>query len=169
MPKLVSLSTDKDVYLGIDPGKNGGFAVIKGQTVEWFPMPETERDTWDLIRQFSGVTAGCCIERIVPNLWGKAKSSVAKLYANYMALRMALVAAGIPFDDIRPVEWIRALGISPRKKSETPDQWKNRLRAKAQQLFPTLSLWKEPKYKQLQVCDAILLADFCRRRYERRP
>ena len=45
------------IYLGIDPGKSGGIVLLKGPIVEWFPMPETERDVWDLIRQFRVDTA----------------------------------------------------------------------------------------------------------------
>jgi hypothetical protein len=80
---------------------------------------------------------------------------------------MALTSAGIPFEPIRPQAWQKALGITPRKKTESKPDFKNRLRAKAQQLYPSLPLWSEPKSKgkQLALCDALLIATYCKRKY----
>jgi len=155
-------SDSSTIYLGIDPGLSGGIAVIKQQTIEWFQMPKTEKDTWNLIRQFGEVPCRCIIEQIVPNLWGKGKSSVAKLYANYMALRMALTAAEIAFEDVTAGTWQKGIGIK-RKKDEPRGQLKGRLRAKCQQFFPRISLWERTKGEQLAVCDAILIALYCQR------
>jgi len=80
-----------------------------------------------------------------------------------------LSALGIPYEEIRPQVWIRYLNIPSRKKDrsgkggETTAEWKNRLRAKAHQLFPRLDLWQETKRIQYAVCDALLIAEYCRR------
>jgi len=103
----------------------------------------------------------------------------------YGTLLMGLTAAGIRFEEVRPQVWQKALGIPPRKKgtkgsvltasgkrkkvvhgAETDTQWKHRLRKKAQQLFPSLEVWRGTIGKQLAVADAILIAEFCRRRQE---
>ncbi len=61
------------------------------------------------------------------------------------------------------VEKMKALGI-PSGKGETKGQKKEKLRAKAQQLFPELPIWKTPKTKgiQLAIADALLIAHYCR-------
>jgi Holliday junction resolvasome RuvABC endonuclease subunit len=79
-----------------------------------------------------------------------------KFGVNYGIVRMALTAAGIPFEEVTPQAWQKALGITHRKKTETPSEWKNRLRARAQQLFPSVSL-------TLATADALLIAEYCRR------
>lgn len=161
-------------FLGIDPGKTGGLVSFRsgsiriGATTQVLPMPETERDIWDWFASM-GASTVAYIEWIHPAIQGIHKSNMSKLYGNYCSLRMALTAAKIPFEDVKPVTWQRGLGISPRKrvgkKAETDYQWKNRLRDKAQQLFPKLPIWSEPRSKgrQLAISDALLIAEYCRR------
>lgn len=153
-------------YVGIDPGVVGGLAVINPPlgkrlgSVALIPMPPTERDIWDWIRGGGDRDpTHAMIEWIHPAIQGIGKSQMSKLYGNYMQLRMALTAADIPFEDVKPRMWLRALGISPRKKTETRTQWKNRLKAKAQGLYPDLKI-------TLATADALLIATFCQRKHE---
>lgn len=173
MPKTPS---SRPYFIGIDPGKQGGLVCLRDKIHSITPMPSSERDVWDW---FSMVTYSCSsavavIERVHARP-RQGVSSMFKFGCGYGGLRMALIAAGIPFEDVTPQTWLRDLSISPRKKTKTvlgvkpkesDRQWKEQLRAKAQQLFPRLSLWKEPKSKgkQLAVADALLIAEFCRRR-----
>ncbi len=80
--------------------------------------------------------------------------------ACYGALQMALVAS---FGQERsltvtPRAWQGGLGISPRKKSESTTDWKNRLKSVAQSLFPDTQV-------TLKTADALLIAEYCRRLY----
>jgi hypothetical protein len=82
---------------------------------------------------------------------------------NYGSLRMAMIASGLPFEDVPPQVWQKALKIPSRKKEgrqykETKAAFKNRLKAKAQQLFPRV-------YITLATCDALLIAEYCRRKF----
>ncbi len=151
-----------ETIIGIDPGVSGGIAVINGICeVEAFKMPPTERDIWELIEFFaSGHRAFAYIEWIHPAIQKIGKSPMSKLYGNYMALRMALIAAGIPFETVQPVKWQPAMGIAKRGKNETQTKWKNRLKARAQQLFsPSTGV----KKVTLAVADALLIAEYGRR------
>ena len=74
---------------------------------------------------------------------------------------MALTAAGIPFEEVTPVVWQRGLGIPVRKKDESRSQFKGRLKAKAQQLFPQVKV-------TLKTADALLISEYCRRKREGR-
>ena len=70
---------------------------------------------------------------------------------------MALIAAGIPFEEVIPRTWQKGVGITPRGKGETKTRFKNRLKAKASQLFPKVNV-------TLATADALLIAEFCRRK-----
>jgi hypothetical protein len=82
-----------------------------------------------------------------------------KFGMGYGALRMALTALEIKYEEVPPQKWQKELGIVTRNKErESHTQFKNRLKAKAQQLFPTMDV-------TLKTCDALLIAEFCRRTY----
>lgn len=142
------------MYLGIDPGASGGLAIISSNPSGW-DMPSTERDIWELIDHLSDSCDKALIEWIHPAIQGIGKSPMSKLYGNYMACRMALVAAEIPFDDVKPAAWQKELGMK-RSKDEKQHKWKGRLKQKAQQLFPQCHV-------TLKTADALLIAEYCRR------
>lgn len=187
-PKGCKHQTDEGLcYLGIDPGKSGGIACLCNGDVAIDPMPTTETDLWTYIGLLSGV-AIVVIEHVTSSPQMGVTSSFT-FGMGYGSLRMALVAAEIPFEPIRPQVWQKALGIPPRYKGtpkvvrkivkgkpkavtirvgeEPKEAFKERLRAKAQQLYPKLPIWKEPrsKGKQLAICDALLIATYCQRKH----
>ena len=150
-------------YLGIDPGKNGGIASIHCGVAAAAPMPATERDVWNLllscIPQAQSVRTGnitAVIEKVGGFVGGNPLpgSAMFNFGASYGGLRMALIAAGIPFIEVTPQRWQKALGIPPRKKTESKTAWKNRLKALAQQQFPKVDV-------TLKTADALLIALYC--------
>jgi hypothetical protein len=140
--------------LGIDPGKDGGFAVVdgKGNCLCCEFMPQTEKDVWEIIKSFAlrfpelrGI-----IEKV--NAFpGQGIASAWKFSGGYHGLRMAMIGNGIPFTEIPPRVWQQKIGMPPRKKTETKTQWKNRLKGKAQQIFPDRDV-------TLKTADALLIA-----------
>ena len=84
-------------------------------------------------------------------------------------IKMGLTAAGIPRDKpVSPRKWQEHFGIKKKAKSETKTEFKDRLRQKAQELFPGLQLWSTPKSltKQRAICDALLIAEYTRRHHK---
>lgn len=79
--------------------------------------------------------------------------------ASFGALRMCLIAAEIPYEEVLPRVWQRGLGIPARTKSEDRVQYKRRLKEVAQGLFPRQVI-------TLATSDAILIAEFNRRKRE---
>ncbi len=148
-------------YIGIDPGKHGAIARIivpsSGDPhIETWNMPETERDMHDLfltLRQ--GITVKAIIEKVwgMPGMGGTAMFAFGKVYGQ---VRMAMICNGIAFDEVIPQSWQKAFGIPPKKKTETKVQHKNKLKAKAQMLFPTVKI-------TLANADAILICEHLRR------
>lgn len=156
-------------YYGIDPGASGGLACIHERLVT-VPMPATERDVFEWFRPLGGRDhEGNEVEfAVIEKVGGytasggpQPGSAMFKFGQSYGGLRMALIAAGIPFEEVTPQRWQKALGVTPRGKEETKTSFKNRLKAKAQQLFPKIKV-------TLATADAILLAEYCKRSQEGR-
>lgn len=142
------------LYIGVDPGASGGIAALDetGAVVAALKMPETERD---VLEAFSGLdvfdlagSARAVLEfvRSSPQMGVTSAFSFGR---NYGALRMALVAARIPFDEVSPQKWQTAMRCLTKGD-------KNVSKRRAQELFPHQKVTHA-------TADALLLAEFCRR------
>ena len=163
------------LYLGVDPGVGGGIAVINSSARSTVTKPMVQLPTdADLLQWLRGIMREeaegfAVIEQQVPRptRWydkvrGAWTSSILKstclLYADYLRIRMALYAAGIPAEDCPPQRWQKSLDIPPKRDGEGRTSWKNRLKVHAQRLFPRVKV-------TLATSDALLLAEYGRRRY----
>jgi crossover junction endodeoxyribonuclease RuvC len=158
--KRLRKETHPSVCIGIDPGQNGGIAWIH-RTLHVpqamaEPMPETERDVWDCLN-IGSMETKAVIEK-VHSMPKQGVASTFKFGVGYGGLRMALIGRGIPFREVTPQQWMKALEIPPRRKSDTKTTWKKRLLSIAQQWFPEVMV-------TLKTADALLLAEYCRRFY----
>jgi Holliday junction resolvasome RuvABC endonuclease subunit len=140
--------------IGIDPGANGAIAWIdeRGRAcVE--KMPDTLVDLWELIEdiqrsQVTWPTKAPCkayIEQVAssPQMGVVSAFSFGRGYGN---LEMALTAAGIPFERVRPQVWQKALGCMTKGD-------KNITKRKAQELFPDIKITHA-------TADALLIAHY---------
>lgn len=153
-------------YIGIDPGKGGGMALLAddGRVVDVRKMPETERDLADIFEEWidAGRAEGprpvkAMLERVNAGAWGAGKggqkmgvSSAFSFGMGYGGLRMALTVLKIPFDLVSPQTWQKVIGCLTKGD-------KNVSKAKAQQLFPSV---KKVTHAN---ADALLIAEYCRR------
>lgn len=158
-------------FIGVDPGKQGGIVIIdvadpKRDRVIYEPMPPSELDLWNFLKPYAGSASIACLEA-VSSRPGEGVVAVFTFGQGYGRLKMALTAAKIRYDTVRPQDWMKTLGITSRAKTESKPQFKERLRVRAQTLYPDLPIWSEPRSlgRQRAICDALLLAEFCRRRY----
>jgi hypothetical protein len=145
------------IFIGIDPGASGGIVLLHPDATLTYKMPETERDIWDILSLPGDKVA--LIEKVGGFIQGNPApgSAMFNFGANYGGLRMALVAAGIPFEAITPQSWQKEFGIATKGKTETKTQFKNRIKACAQRLYPKIVV-------TLPIADALLIALSCRRR-----
>lgn len=144
-------------YIGIDPGRQGGIAVLSadGSVVEVAKIPTTPMDVLDFLSKYKD-DSYCILER-VGGLPGQGGSAMFNFGKGYGHLQMALLALGIPTNDVTPNKWEKSFQLgSSGKYGKT--EWKNRLKAKAQQLFPSLG-----RKITLATCDALLIAEYGRR------
>lgn len=144
-------------FLGIDPGVSGGLATLG--PLDSVAMPPTEKDIYDWLedRTSDGETVAV-LEKVggfIPNSGGNVGSRMFKFGQSYGFLRGCLTALEIPFQEVTPAVWQRALGV-PVVKGEAKGARKNRLKALAQRLFPQGRV-------TLATADALLLAEYCRR------
>lgn len=147
-----------NTFIGIDPGINGGIAVL-GRDMEVIglhEMPETEREIWDLFANLKCLDGGIALIERVHAFPKQGVVSVWTFASNYAGVRMALVGNGIPFYEIAPFDWQREMDIKPRKDTESKYEFKKRLKAKAENLFPAQSI-------NLKTADALLIAEKLRR------
>lgn len=144
-------------YIGIDPGDQGGIAVLSadGSVVEVAKIPTTPMDVLDFLSKYKD-DSYCILER-VGGLPGQGGSAMFNFGKGYGHLQMALLALGIPTNDVTPNKWEKSFQLgSSGKYGKT--EWKNRLKAKVQQLFPSLG-----RKITLATCDALLIAEYGRR------
>lgn len=149
-------------YMGIDPGQSGGIAVISDDgIVHPHKMPVTERDVADIIETWSRLStqvnsdkwdgASFALIEKVHSFPGQGVASTFKFGRNYGLLRGLLIAYKIPFDEVAPGTWQKALGCLTKGD-------KNITKTKAQQLFPDVKVTHA-------IADALLIATYCRRKH----
>ena len=180
MPKIIK-EANGFLFVGIDPGsQSGGVAVIdsRAEIVLAEPMPKSEVEIWNLFLRIQdhGKKLFAVIERVhaMPQ---QGISSSFTFGQNYGAMRLALAASGCSYDEVLPKAWMAALSIPTtsttnhngvkKKAAEVRAEQKEKLRLKAHQLFPRYDLWSRPKSlgTQRMVCDALLIALYCRSRF----
>ncbi len=141
--------------IGIDPGLSGGFAWtdFDGNPVV-AKMPETEGDILDFIKtrrfEAGNPKTAIMIERAPSAMPGQV-SGLAKLNANAAFIRGVCMTLGMTIYVIQPQAWQKPLGLGTRSACKDSGQWKNKLKGKAQQLFPSTD------GITLKTCDALLI------------
>jgi Holliday junction resolvasome RuvABC endonuclease subunit len=140
------------ITIGIDPGKNGGIAVIDEQGHAYAEkMPETLQDLFELLNSYSVGYDGNCrayLEQVhsSPQMGVKSAFTFGNGFGH---LEMALTACSIPFERIRPQAWQKVLGCMTKGD-------KNVSKRRAQELFPALKITHS-------TADALLIAEYGRR------
>ena len=135
-------------HIGIDPGKNGGIAWIDDTEYYAIKMPETDRDVWEVLAGLECRNVFAYLEcvRSSPKMGVVSAFTFGRCYGG---LRMALIAAGIPYAEVTPTKWQTAMKC--RTKGD-----KNITKRKSQELFPALKITHA-------LADALLIAEYGRR------
>lgn len=140
--------------IAIDPGVSG--AVVWGtglHDVTYANMPDTPADIRDLFRDIlaDGVKPVCHMELVggfAGNTSGTSHSGF--VFGNSNGILLGILAAfEIPVIRHRPQDWQKLLRLSPSKHL-SKSQHKNKLKARAQELFPGIKV-------TLKNADALLI------------
>jgi len=144
--------TENELFLGVDPGASGSFAVVNGcgHTEGWIKLKETEHDVAMWLRDRSIRIRAGLLEQ-VHSMPKQGVSSSFKFGMSYGFCRGLLVARGVVFETITPLKWQTSM------QCRTGGD-KNVSKAAAQRL------WPEEKITHA-TADALLLAELCRRNW----
>lgn len=161
--------------LGIDPGMSGGMALLGDEgLIEVWKMPATESDVGQLIQEiaFSASPAITLIEK-VHSMPEQGNVSAFTFGRGVGLIIGCLISNHMRHEEIDPQKWQKILDIPPRAKKpkkpkegvvyppeESHTEFKNRLKSKAQTLFPGVKVI-------LANADALLIAEAARRQYGR--
>ena len=148
--------------IGIDPGKNGGIAVVypAGSTI--MNMPDTPAELLSALMTEASDWDDCvCYLEKVGGMPGNGASAMFTFGREYGHIEMALIAAGIPTITVTPQTWqkyfnVGTISITKSSAAEKREH-KHKLKVKAQQLFP-----EHAKHGNitLKTCDALLIATY---------
>ena len=142
----------------IDPGKSGAIVAEWQGKIQCHKMPDTPKDIYDILsiyHPFIGQTdntATCYLEFVhgMPGQGGQAMFTFGK---GYGWLEMALLALEIPTITITPQKWQKPLSLGTQTSCLSKQEWKNKLKAKTQQLFPSIPI-------ELWNADALLMLHY---------
>jgi len=148
------------LYIGIDPGVNGGIAWQHERgdsvTVHAVKMPDSLRDLSDLLASLveTDNLKSCALEKVASRT-GQGVRSIFTFGYQYGIVRASVVCHKIPLELVSAQRWQKPFGlIFPATVKRT--QKKNQHKAKAQELFPHLKVTHA-------TADALLICDYWRR------
>jgi hypothetical protein len=151
--------------LAIDPGASGGFAWTDSSgRVHCMKMPENEHDIVLFIRSRSCDGIEIIIERVVGYIPGGGAGQMFAFGENFGLLKGITQGLGIPLTLVRPAKWQKYFEFGGKKTrftkkgQEVKDntEWKNRLKAKAFKLYPSLA-------PTLKTADALLILHYAQK------
>lgn len=164
------------LYIGIDPGVNGGIAwtLDDGQQrkTEAVKMPTTTtqsgkkrvslKDLSALLAELASLSKlkSCALEKVASRP-GQGVASCFTFGRAYGNTEAAVVCHGIPLERVLPRKWQQPLGLITSKEV-TKTKKKNQHKAKAQELWPDLKITHA-------TADALLICEWWRRYHTQPP
>jgi hypothetical protein len=149
------------MIIAIDPGASGGIVVgRKGQVISVCPMLETETDVVSFIREnieadrVEQEETVCVIEKVGGYAGGPGQpgSAMFGFGKNVGIIYGALMMAQVKIIEVTPQKWQKALSLGTKSGMEKTE-WKNKLKAMAQRLYPTIKV-------TLKTADALLIFEY---------
>lgn len=150
------------IYIGVDPGQRGGYAVIStsetGQAVFAYPWDDTffVTEMQALSRTGNGIVAA--VEKVgaMPH---QGVSSMFSFGQSYGFIQGVLTALGIPYQLVPPRKWKAEFGLLNTSKEDS-------VRV-AKRLFPGVNLLPSERCRKDSdgMSDSLLMAEYARRHF----
>lgn len=145
--------------LAIDPGASGGMAYTDDDNSQAasFPMPDTEGDVLDKLREIAALGIQVCYIEEVGGYCGAAMpgSAMFKFGRGFGFTLGCLMALGFRVEMVKPQKWQKHFSLGTVKSNGGKVPWKNRLKSEAQRRFPT-------SHVTLATADALLILDYAK-------
>ena len=149
------------IYIGIDPGKNGGYAFIDTDSgkIDVSPWDEHrfKNDMKFISNAFEpGEEIRCCLEK-VGAMPGQGVTSMFSFGTGYGFIQGVLTAFEIPYQLVPPQTWKKVFSLNSNKQTSIEV---------CQRLFPNISLYRTDRCKKPHdgMAEALLMAEFARRK-----
>lgn len=147
------------VYIGVDVGKNGGYAMItpEGTIVKAYDSKQFVDDMWN----YNGMDAFAVVEK-VGAMHGQGVVSMFNFGKSAGYIEGVLEALSIPYQLVPPLKW---------KKEFSLDSDKQKSIDTARKLFPSINLKRTEKCSKDHdgMAEALLMAEYARRISRRHP
>lgn len=140
--------------IAIDPGKSGGIAWKMAYGVRAIPMPQTEPDIAGKLKEiYYHLDQPTVIVEEVGGYIGRPQpgSAMFTFGRNFGFILGVLTTIGARVVLVRPQKWQGYLSLGKSEGDRT--KWKNKLKQKAQNLYPSLAV-------TLSTADALLLLEY---------
>ena len=146
--------TSHSKYIGIDPGKGGGIAVIDGGKIKAYKCPSTVEDMAILFGLMVNGTSADKILVGIERVWARPTNGSRHSFAygtNYGEWLGIIACHELIPTLILPLTWMKHFECPKGLKVEIRKRW---LKSKAMELFPAL------KKVTLATADAILITKY---------
>lgn len=147
------MTTTKEL-IAIDPGKSGGIAWRMAYGTRAIPMPATEPDIAQKLKEiYYHLDKPTVLIEEVGGYIGRPQpgSAMFTFGRNFGFLLGVLTSLGARIVLVRPQKWQGFLGLGKSEGNRT--KWKNKLKQKAQNLYPGLAI-------TLSTSDALLILEY---------
>lgn len=149
----------KKHYLGVDPGKNGGLCVLHsdGIPITWERMPDGKARIADWVirehRKYPRITLVTELAQVFPK---QGLVSAFRYGMHFGTFEDAAIYLGIPYVEVRPHVWKKAMGLTSRKRDSI---------AACRRLFPAVDLVPLGcRTEHDGIAEALLIAEWARRK-----
>ena len=144
-------------YIGIDPGKGGGIAVIAKDGIEVKKCPESIHDMSLMFALMVGTTPANRVLVMIEKVWARphdGRSSIFTFAENFGRWEGIVASHEIIPHYVTPQVWMKALGCPPKLKKQVR---KNYLKQLSKDKYPKIA-----KKLTLKTADAMLIADYAK-------
>ena len=142
------------VYIGIDPGQKGGYAIIDGDSVRTYSWDD--KAFIEFAKNLDNTNCVCCLEKVgaMPK---QGVSSMFNFGKSAGFIEGVLQTCGIPYQLVPPQKWKKEFSISSDK---------NQSIAVCKRLFPNISLRRTDRCTTDSdgMAEALLLSEYARRK-----
>lgn len=146
------------IWIGVDPGKKGGMAVIADDAIAGIEVKPWDDDAFvSLVREMAAYKCVAAVEK-VGAMPGQGVTSMFSFGQSYGFILGVLTAFGIGYQLVPPTAWKREFGLLHTSKQGSVEV--------AKRLFPGVNLMATGRSRKESdgMAEALLIAEWCRRK-----
>lgn len=150
------------IFIGIDPGKNGGIALISSKKSFVYALPYSNDSLLLWLRGAKNTSECIAYVETVHAMPGQGVTSMFNFGKNYGYILGVLGAYHIHIVDVTPQKWKKYMEVTSDKNTSID---------LCKRLFPDINLLATPRSKKPHdgMAEALLIAEYGRRHYDGKP